>query len=377
MNLTATTRHYDFLFLDWYSIIKSVKTTSGESNTREKSAKLPEAKKFKSDPLKQTEKTKIASDITPPILRDISSEIESFEVTRTLVNLGKSCFLNAILQALAHTRKLITYFQSEIFEDHIKNNSCPVTRELVKVLMELWKSSKVPVCPADLKIVEGPELKEESIITEIFESTLRSHLECTNCSHSTYKYETMKSFSVAISEETTSISDCLNLFLSKETIFGKICENCESHDAQKWYSIRKSPKVLVIHIKRFDYVFTGKKPKALKLDVEIVMPSCIYLPQEDENGQISMKEYELYSCVEHFGSKPTGGHSLLVSELRAVSKSVTISFEIWFAGLKPVLNRHKSSRTTVPNAWDAALLWASNSLLEGRGMLVKNQVEET
>ena len=60
-----------------------------------------------------------------------------------------------------------------------------------------------------------------------------------------------------------TFEQCLNNFCSSENLIGDnqyMCNNCgKKCDAKKRFSIEKSPRVLILHLKRFDN--QGKKMK--------------------------------------------------------------------------------------------------------------------
>lgn len=94
-------------------------------------------------------------------------------------------------------------------------------------------------------------------IQDIFQGTLTNETRCLNCETVSSKDEDFLDLSVDV-EQNVSITHCLRNFSNMETLCGDqkyYCENCCSkQEAQKRMRVKKLPKLLALHLKRFKYV---------------------------------------------------------------------------------------------------------------------------
>ena len=92
-------------------------------------------------------------------------------------------------------------------------------------------------------------------------------------SKSSSKEENFLDLSVDV-EQNTSISHCLQEFSNMEMLCGECkyyCETCGSkQEAEKRMRIKRLPKVLALHLKRFKFV--GQLNKFKKLTYRVVFP---------------------------------------------------------------------------------------------------------
>lgn len=160
---------------------------------------------------------------------------------------------------------------------------------------------------------------------------LTNETRCLRCETVTARDETFLDLSLDI-EQNSSITSCLKNFSSTETlnaedkffcdkccrylilsfgfillgllyrIFTRLC-NCSLQEAQKRMKIKKTPQILVIHLKRFKYMEQLGRYK--KLSYRVVFPLELKLNNTVENSD---SEYSLFAVVVHVGSGPNHGH---------------------------------------------------------------------
>ena len=95
-----------------------------------------------------------------------------------------------------------------------------------------------------------------------------------------------------------------------ETLSGAqkyFCETCCSkQEAQKRMRIKKQPKILALHLKRFKYIESDNRYK--KLTYRVVFPLELRLFITCEQTSNPERLYSLISVVVHCGNGPNKGH---------------------------------------------------------------------
>merc|ERR1712224_165175 len=100
-----------------------------------------------------------------------------------------------------------------------------------------------------------------SVIVDVFQGQLRSHIRCLACGFSNTKFDTFMYLSLPVvdakGEPLTTLQSCFREFSREECLSGAeqwYCPNCRRHvDAGKALMLWKVPPVLVLHLKRFRY----------------------------------------------------------------------------------------------------------------------------
>ena len=153
--------------------------------------------------------------------------------------------------------------------------------------------------------------RDKSPIVDIFQGQLRSELTCLRCkTHRSVRFEPFMYLSLPVTEQCTTIQDCLRVYLEEEQLKGVnqwYCGKCKQHcDATKKTDLWILPPILIVHLKRFscnDYgqlASKNKRPIEFPLDdwnLGSFVPRII--PQE--------AHYDLYAVSNHIGSLG-GGH---------------------------------------------------------------------
>lgn len=159
----------------------------------------------------------------------------------------------------------------------------------------------------------GKEEEKLTWIHELFQGILVNETKCLNCETSSSKEENFLDLSVDV-EQNTSLSHCLQEFSSMEMLCGECkyyCETCRSkQEAEKRMRIKKLPKVLALHLKRFKFV--GMLNKFKKLTHRVVFPFELRLFNTTEDCENSDQIYDLVSFVVHCGIGLNRGHYISV-----------------------------------------------------------------
>ncbi|XP_051147198.1 ubiquitin carboxyl-terminal hydrolase 3-like isoform X2 [Andrographis paniculata] len=147
-------------------------------------------------------------------------------------------------------------------------------------------------------------------VHENFQGILTNETRCLWCETVTARDETFLDLSLDI-EQNTSITSCLKNFSSTETLNAEdkfFCDKCCSlQEAQKRMKIKKPPRILVIHLKRFKFMEQLNRHK--KLSYRVVFPLELKLSNTTEDADL---EYSLNGVVVHVGVGPNHGHYISI-----------------------------------------------------------------
>uniref|UniRef100_H2Z5W2 ubiquitinyl hydrolase 1 n=1 Tax=Ciona savignyi TaxID=51511 RepID=H2Z5W2_CIOSA len=158
-------------------------------------------------------------------------------------------------------------------------------------------------------------MKDDSFIFDLFVGQLESSLKCQECGNISLTYDPFWDLSLPISKkmysnDATTLSDCLDTFTRRETLEGDerpMCEVCKVRCTMtKKLSVNKFPKVLVLHLKRFNEGsrYRQKLNNLVKFPVK-GLNLADYASKTFEGD--SPPIYDLYAVSNHCGSC-YGGH---------------------------------------------------------------------
>lgn len=154
---------------------------------------------------------------------------------------------------------------------------------------------------------------EPTWVHDIFEGILTNETRCLCCETVSSKDESFLDLSVDV-EQNTSITHCLKGFSSTETLCSEhkyFCETCCSkQEAQKRMKVKKLPKILALHLKRFKYM--EQLQRYAKLSYRVVFPFELRLFNTSDDAINHEKLYDLVAVVIHCGSGPNRGHYITI-----------------------------------------------------------------
>jgi len=150
-------------------------------------------------------------------------------------------------------------------------------------------------------------------VHELFEGTLTSETQCLTCEKVSQKDEVFLDLSVDL-EQHSSVTSCLRKFSAEEMLCERNkfhCDNCGGlQEAEKRMKIKRLPRILALHLKRFKY--TEDLQKLQKLFHRVVYPYHLRLFNTTDDAEDPDRLYELYAVVVHIGGGPYHGHYVAI-----------------------------------------------------------------
>ena len=146
-------------------------------------------------------------------------------------------------------------------------------------------------------------------VHDIFEGVLTSETKCLTCETASQRDETFLDLSIDL-EEHSSVTSCLRKFSAEEMLCERNkfhCDNCGGlQEAEKRMKIKRLPKILTLHLKRFKY--TEDMTRLVKLNVRVVYPYYLRMFNTTDDAEDPDRLYELYAVVVHIGNNAFHGH---------------------------------------------------------------------
>ena len=281
-----------------------------------------------------------------------------------LMNLGNTCWLNSATQMLSNCIPLTHYFLSDNYEEdvNIRSVEYQFAIEWLKLLKGIWNAnctiqpvsyhrvfseffgeglygqedaeeglSKIidllheslsyevdikfngkPKNKTDLLMIDSIKSwnrsfkKNYSKIVELFYGQYMSIIKCISCGYESTTFDPFSIIQLPIQSDFTCLDDCFKHFVKTEKLDEEQhweCEKCKDcKESHKKILLWKSPPVLFIQLKRFDY------HRGRKLNKSIDFPLDNFDITNFIEGYDKMDaSYTLKGIIEHMGSMG-GGH---------------------------------------------------------------------
>lgn len=146
-------------------------------------------------------------------------------------------------------------------------------------------------------------------VHDLFEGVLTSETRCLTCENTSQRDEAFMDLSVDL-EAHSSVTSCLRKFSEEEMLCERNkfhCDNCGGlQEAEKRMKIKRLPRILALHLKRFKY--TEDLQRLQKLFHRVVYPYHLRLFNTTDDAEDPDRLYELYAVVVHIGGGPYHGH---------------------------------------------------------------------
>ena len=146
-------------------------------------------------------------------------------------------------------------------------------------------------------------------VHDLFEGLLTSETRCLTCESTSRRDEPFLDLSVDLAPNT-SVTSCLRKFSEEEMLCERNkfhCDNCgDLQEAEKRMKIKRLPRVLALHLKRFKYMEDSQRLQ--KLFHRVVYPFHLRLFNTTDDAEDPDRLYELYAVVVHIGGGPYHGH---------------------------------------------------------------------
>ncbi|KAF7116676.1 hypothetical protein CNMCM5793_005168 [Aspergillus hiratsukae] len=215
------------------------------------------------------------------------------EMFRTAMHQDAHEFLNLLLN------EVVANVEAEASKQPLMEKSLPAPETADSVDQAVSTGSKTP--------------NTTRWVHELFEGLLTSETQCLTCEKVSQRDEVFLDLSVDL-EQHSSVTSCLRKFSAEEMLCERNkfhCDNCGGlQEAEKRMKIKRLPRILALHLKRFKY--TEDLQRLQKLFHRVVYPYHLRLFNTTDDAEDPDRLYELYAVVVHIGGGPYHGHYVAI-----------------------------------------------------------------
>jgi ubiquitin carboxyl-terminal hydrolase 9/13 len=179
----------------------------------------------------------------------------------------------------------------------------------IKGQVDLTQSVENALGSALMNNLTGYRTPGTGWVHDIFEGVLTSETKCLTCETASQRDETFLDLSIDL-EQHSSVTSCLRKFSAEEMLCERNkfhCDHCGGlQEAEKRMKVKRLPKVLTLHLKRFKY--TEDYSRLQKLFHRVVYPYHLRMFNTTDDAEDPDRMYELYAVVVHIGGNAYHGH---------------------------------------------------------------------
>ncbi|KAK9496176.1 hypothetical protein V1508DRAFT_407892 [Lipomyces doorenjongii] len=265
----------------------------------------------KPDEAQTPEQKKKAALQNGPVINLDHSLASSYGMEETLFATLKDLF-EAVMENRSRTgvvspAKLIEVLKrrNELFRSSMHQDAHEFFNFLLNEIIENVKDYDAKLCNGSQGSSIGPRW-----VHDLFEGLLTSETKCLTCENVSTRDEQFMDLSIDL-EDHCSVTACLQQFSASELL----CQNnkfhcdccCGLQEAQRRIKIKRLPRILALHLKRFK--FTEDMQRNMKLFYRVVFPFHLRLFNNTTDDVENPDQiYELYAVVVHVGGGPYHGH---------------------------------------------------------------------
>jgi len=261
-----------------------------------------------------------------PVLNVENTNSESYNMDESLFSALKDLFESMVSyeartgvvspQRFIDTLKLKNeLFRGQMHQDaheflnYLLNEVVENVEEHSKVMTNTSLNSSLLPNVTSPKISNSPTLSSTGWVHDLFEGALTSETKCLTCENVSRRDEPFLDLSIDL-EKHSSVTSCLRNFSASEMLCERNkfhCDGCGGlQEAEKRMKIRRLPRILALHLKRFKY--TEDLQRHQKLFHRVVYPYHLRLFNTTDDAEDPDRLYELYAIVVHIGGGPYHGH---------------------------------------------------------------------
>jgi len=237
------------------------------------------------------------------------------EMFRSSVHQDAHEFLNYVLNQVIEN---VEFYQKKLLSTAKSNGTATQPSQLLTVKLQ---GTATPVSDSSAaSTVSGATSSATAMsnlsvgwIHDLFEGLLTSETKCLTCETLSRRDEVFLDLSIDL-DKHTSVTSCLNNFSASEMLCGRNKFHCDCcgglQEAEKRMKIKRLPRILALHLKRFKY--SEEIGRHQKLFHRVVYPYYLRLFNTTDDAEDPDRLYELYAVVVHIGGGPYHGHYVTI-----------------------------------------------------------------